>query len=91
MKCEIDIHKVLYANTLIYGGSTMCPGIANRLENEIKAITPPTMSVHSVAPPVRKYGAWIGGSIITSYRSFQSMWISKHKYEDFGSSITHHN
>jgi len=30
MKCDVDIRKDLYANTVLSGGTTMYPGIADR-------------------------------------------------------------
>ncbi|CAG2180294.1 unnamed protein product [Oppiella nova] len=32
----------------------------------------------------RRYGAWIGGSILASLGTFQQMWISKQEYEEGG-------
>ncbi len=40
MKCDIDIRKDLYANTVLSGGSTMYPGIADRMQKEITALAP---------------------------------------------------
>ena len=34
----------------------------------------------------RRFGAWIGGSILGSLGSFQQMWISKQEYEEGGRS-----
>ena len=34
----------------------------------------------------RRFGAWIGGSILASLGSFQQMWISKQEYEEGGKS-----
>merc|ERR1711890_101981 len=68
MKCDVDIRKDLYANVVLSGGSTMYPGIADRMQKEI------------IAPPERKYSVWIGGSILASLSTFQSMWISKEEY-----------
>merc|ERR1711911_508962 len=34
MKCDIDIRKDLYANTVLSGGSTMYPGIADRMQGD---------------------------------------------------------
>merc|ERR1712224_645899 len=31
MKCDVDIRKDLYANTVMSGGTTMYPGIADRM------------------------------------------------------------
>lgn len=35
MKCDIDIRKDLYANNVMSGGTTMYPGIADRMQKEI--------------------------------------------------------
>merc|ERR1712137_825194 len=35
MKCDVDIRKDLYANTVMSGGTTMYPGIADRMQKEI--------------------------------------------------------
>merc|ERR1711963_157150 len=40
MKCDVDIRKDLYANTVLSGGTTMFPGIADRMQKEITALAP---------------------------------------------------
>merc|ERR1711874_251773 len=40
MKCDVDIRKDLYANVVLSGGSTMYPGIADRMQKEITALAP---------------------------------------------------
>merc|ERR1712097_219483 len=77
MKCDVDIRKDLYANTVMSGGTTMYPGIADRMQKKI------------TAPPERKYSVWIGGSILASLSTFQQMWISKQEYDECGPSIVH--
>lgn len=34
----------------------------------------------------RRFGAWIGGSILASIGTFQQMWISSQEYEESGKS-----
>merc|ERR1712056_42334 len=89
MKCGVDIRKDLYANVVLSGGSTMYPGIADRMQKEITALAPNTMKTKIIAPPERKYSVWIGGSILASLSTFQSMWISKEEYDESGASIVH--
>merc|ERR1712001_338904 len=89
MKCDVDIRKDLYANTVMSGGTTMYPGIADRMQKEITALAPNTMKIKIVAPPERKFSVWIGGSILASLSTFQSMWISKEEYDESGASIVH--
>ncbi|KAK8781903.1 hypothetical protein V5799_016756 [Amblyomma americanum] len=87
MKCDVDIRKDLYANTVLSGGTTMYPGIADRMQKEITALAPSTMKIKIIAPPERKYSVWIGGSILASLSTFQQMWISKQEYDESGPSI----
>jgi actin len=89
MKCDIDIRKDLYGNVVMSGGSTMFPGIAERMTKEIVAKAPSSMSVKIVAPPERKYSVWIGGSILASLSTFEDMWVSKEEYDESGPSIVH--
>ncbi|TFK15847.1 transcription cofactor vestigial-like protein 4 [Platysternon megacephalum] len=89
MKCDVDIRKDLYANTVLSGGSTMYPGIADRMQKEIASLAPSTMKIKIIAPPERKYSVWIGGSILASLSTFQQMWISKLEYDESGPSIVH--
>jgi actin beta/gamma 1 len=89
MKCDVDIRKDLYANIVMSGGSTMYPGLAERLTKEVTALAPSTMKIKVIAPPERKYSVWIGGSILSSLSTFQQMWISKAEYDESGPSIVH--
>lgn len=45
MKCDVDIRKDLYGNTVLSGGSTMFPGIADRMQKELTALAPATMKI----------------------------------------------
>jgi len=89
MKCDIDIRKDLYGNVVMSGGSTMFPGIAERMTKEIKQLAPQSMNVKIVAPPERKYSVWIGGSILASLSTFEEMWVTKEEYDESGPSIVH--
>jgi len=89
MKCDVDIRKDLYGNTVLSGGTTMFEGIAERMQKEITALAPASIKIKIVAPPERKYSVWIGGSILSSLSTFQSMWISKQEYDESGPSIVH--
>jgi len=89
MKCDVDIRKDLYNNVVCSGGTTMFEGIAERLQKEVKALAPDSMTIKIIAPPERKYSVWIGGSILSSLSTFEEMWISKNEYDEAGPSIVH--
>merc|ERR1711899_72388 len=50
MKCDVDIRKDLYANTVMSGGTTMYPGIADRMQKEITALAPSTIKIKIIVP-----------------------------------------
>jgi len=88
-KCDIDVRKDLYENIVLSGGTTMFPGMAERLTKELVASGPAGLEPRVIAPPERKYSVWIGGSILSSLATFQSMWVQKAEYDENGVNIVH--
>jgi actin beta/gamma 1 len=88
-KCDIDVRRNLYENIVLSGGTTMFPGIGERMTKELTAMAPSTVRIKVVAPQERKYSVWIGGSILSSLSTFQQMWISKQEYDESGPAIVH--
>ncbi|KAM7203400.1 Actin/actin-like protein [Naviculisporaceae sp. PSN 640] len=89
MKCDPDVRPDLFGNIVMTGGSSMYPGITDRMQKELTALAPRSMKVKIIAPPERKYSCWIGGSILASLSTFQQLWISKQEYDECGPSIVH--
>ncbi|KAH7903366.1 actin 1 [Hygrophoropsis aurantiaca] len=89
LECDLDIRRGLYGNVVLSGGTTMFPGIADRMQKELNLLAPSSMKVKIVAPPERKYSVWIGGSILASLSTFQNMWCSKEEYDEAGPAIVH--
>ncbi|KAF5321861.1 hypothetical protein D9619_001211 [Psilocybe cf. subviscida] len=88
-KCDVDVRRELFGNIVLSGGTTMFPGIADRMNKELSALAPSSIKVKIVAPPERKYSVWIGGSILASLSTFQNMWVSKQEYDESGPGIVH--
>ena len=88
-KCDVDVRRDLYNNTVLSGGTTMFPGIEARLSKELTELAPASIRIKVVAPLERKYSVWIGGSILSSLTSFKEMWISKDEYDEAGPCIVH--
>merc|ERR1719317_1830526 len=88
-KCDIDIRKDLYKNTVLSGGTTMFKDIDTRLEKEMKNLAPNGNDIKIIAPPERKYSVWIGGSILASLSTFEEMWVTKGEYDESGPTIVH--
>eukprot|EP00479_Gromia_sphaerica_P006478 TRINITY_DN1855_c0_g1_i1.p1 TRINITY_DN1855_c0_g1~~TRINITY_DN1855_c0_g1_i1.p1 ORF type:complete len:423 (+),score=104.27 TRINITY_DN1855_c0_g1_i1:127-1395(+) len=89
---DADIRKDLYSSVILCGGNTRFKGLANRLSAEIVEFLPPAFKLKITIPntPVEKrFGVWIGGSILGSLGSFQQLWISKNEFQEHGASIVH--
>eukprot|EP01063_Lacrimia_lanifica_P010038 TRINITY_DN16820_c0_g1_i1.p1 TRINITY_DN16820_c0_g1~~TRINITY_DN16820_c0_g1_i1.p1 ORF type:complete len:385 (+),score=74.59 TRINITY_DN16820_c0_g1_i1:55-1155(+) len=89
MKCEIDVRRDLYNNTVLAGGNTMFPSMGQRMQHEINCLAPCGMRTNIVTPPERAISAWIGGSILSSLSTFQSMWVSASEYDEHGATVVH--
>lgn len=83
-KCDINFQRQLFTNIILSGGTTMLPGFADRIQKELTSLVPSTMKVKVIAPPERKYTAWIGGSLLASLSTFQKCWISRQEYDEVG-------
>jgi actin beta/gamma 1 len=89
MKCDIYIRRDLYENIVLSGGTTMFQDFVDRIQKEITSLAPSTVKINVIAPPERKNLVWIGGSILASLSTFETMWISKQEYNESGPSIVH--
>ncbi|RKP17211.1 actin-like 6B, isoform CRA_b, partial [Rozella allomycis CSF55] len=87
--CDIDLRANMLSNILITGGTSLLHGVTERLyyeltnyvaANKVK-ISAPSSSIE------RRYGSWIGGSILGSLGTFQQLWVSRQEYEELGVSI----
>jgi actin len=88
-QCDVDLRRDLYGNIVLSGGSTMYPGLKERLTKEIKEQIPETVDVKIIAPPERMYSVWIGGSILASLKTFQRMWVTRREYKEMGPQVIH--
>ncbi len=87
--CDIDLRPALYGSVVVTGGNTLIQGFTERLNRDLSLKTPPNMRfklISASGAQERRFGSWIGGSILASLGSFQQMWISKQEYEENGKS-----
>ena len=89
MKCPLDFRGDFFNNIILSGGNTLFPGFGDRLKKELTCLVPSSVKVKTVEPPERAHSVWIGGSVLGSLSTFQSAWITKQEYEEFGPSIVH--
>jgi actin-related protein len=85
-RVDVDVRKDLLLNIVLTGGGSCAPGTAERLHSDValSLCAPFKAKVISPSEFERKFGVWIGGSILSSLGSFQQMWLSRKEYEDDG-------
>ncbi|CAD8043589.1 unnamed protein product [Paramecium primaurelia] len=88
-KSDRDIQQQLYNNIVITGGTTLFPGLQERLLKEIENLVQTPSQTRVIVPPNRLNSTWIGGSILSTLTNFKPFWITKHEYEEFGPKIAH--
>lgn len=86
-KCDPDVRKELFNGIVLTGAGSLFPGLPQRLRDEINGTIAPGFKVKIHKPSSsteRKFGVWIGGSILASLGSFHQMWFSRADYEEQG-------
>ncbi|GBE79268.1 Actin-related protein [Sparassis crispa] len=85
--CDVDLRQVLMGNVVLTGGGSLFSGFADRLHNELTRNFP-HVKIHAPGNPTeRRYGAWLGGSILASLGTFHQLWISREEWQEHGKSI----
>jgi actin-related protein 4 len=85
---DVEIQSTLGTNIVLTGANTLLPGFADRVYNELHKLVQNKVKVQAAGgSSERKFGPWIGGSILSSLSSFHQLWISKAQYEETGASV----
>lgn len=89
MAVDMDLRMHLLSNVVVTGGTSLINGFTDRLHNELISQFPGA-KIRIMAAGLtneRRFGSWIGGSILGSLGTFHQMWISKAEYQEFGTSV----
>ena len=91
-RSDADIQKALYSKIVLSGGTSLLPGLPERIEKEVCSLVSNSStrkSVSVIAKPERKFSSWLGGSVLASLSTFQDMWVTKEEYEETGPAVIH--
>nr|XP_004654002.1 actin-related protein T1-like [Jaculus jaculus]XP_004654003.1 actin-related protein T1-like [Jaculus jaculus] len=84
LKCDTDIQKNLFAEIVLSGGTTLFPGLEDRLLKELEALAFNGTPIKITASPDRCFSPWVGGSIMTSMSTFKPMWVTSEDFKEYG-------
>jgi len=85
--CDAELRQVLAGNVVLTGGGSQFTGFIDRLSTELTRSFPHA-KIHAPGNPIeRRYGGWLGGSILASLGTFHQLWISKEEWQEHGKAI----
>ncbi len=67
----------------------MNPGLKESRTKEIKEEIAESGDGKIIAPPERVYSVWIGGSILSSLKTFQETGVTRREYKEMGPQFLH--
>lgn len=85
--CDVDIRPALYSSVVLTGGNSLVQGFSDRLSRDLSSRTPGSLRLKMIAANgtvERRFGSWVGGSILASIGTFQQMWMSMQEYQESG-------
>ena len=62
------------------GGATLTTGFQERLEQELRSISPSSYNIQIQASVSRHHAAFLGAAVLVSLDSFQNSWITKEQF-----------
>ena len=86
---ESEVHRGLFEHIVLFGGSTLLPGLPERLCAAVKELSAPPANFAVTASAGREFASWLGGSVFACLAPFASMWVGLREYEERGASALH--
>ena len=89
LKVDVDLRKDMLKSIMLTGGGSLFHYLPERLHHELVKQVPSSAKVQFLnsGPTERRFGAWMGGSILASLGSFQQLWLSKAEYLEHGANV----
>ena len=82
--CPIDQRKLLLRNIYLSGGTSLLPGLQERLKAEIAALAPSGNTVEVHASDNRRHAAFLGAAVLGGLSSFSESVITQDEWSSKG-------
>ena len=82
--CPIDHRKLMLRNIFLSGGTSLLPGLQERLKAEIVALAPPGSTVEVHARDNRHHAAFLGAAILARLSSFHQSVVTEEEWNSKG-------
>lgn len=94
--CDLDLQQDLYRSIVLAGGTTMLPGLARRIHQELSGLSQQQIQVipdfsrrERGYNSQRKIAAWVGGSMFASLPMFSQVLVTKQEWEEGHETVIH--
>ena len=87
MATSLDMRKTMSRNIFLAGGGTMIPGLAERLEEELRFMLPTSSTVKVHGAPHRQHAAIQGASVLASLPNFSSLCVWNDDWQEGGPDV----
>lgn len=85
--CDSALHRKLFSNILLSGGTTTIEGFTERIRKDLSAMDGIPIGMKIISPQEKIFSAWIGGTLVAAQSSFPQVCVTKEEFEEFGSEI----
>lgn len=87
--CHSHLHALMYANVLIIGGTSRCPGFKERFEAEFRCLVPDEFMINVTLVEDPHLAAWRGGAVLASTKhqhgsEFSRLAVTKSEWQQYG-------
>ena len=82
----IDLRRQLWRNVYLCGGGALTPGLADRLNRELRLLAPADTAVTIVPQPAAEHAAWHGASVL-SLLTARRVYASVYDWQDLGPAL----
>ena len=78
-----------FSNLILAGGTSLLPGVKERLQRQLSPLLPPGVSPSYTLLPNRRHLSWHGASLISTMSTFGEETYTQEQYEESGPSLVH--
>lgn len=83
-ECSLDVRRQMARSVFLSGGLSLLPGLPQRLQSELDALTPDSLQPKVHASPYRVHMAFLGASTMASTSAFDEVCVTLREWKQKG-------
>lgn len=83
-ECSLDVRRQMARSVFLSGGLSLLPGLPQRLQTELDALTPESLQPKVHASPYRVHMAFLGASTMASTSAFEEVCVTPREWKQKG-------